>query len=243
VLRYLVRIWDDWLKKHPRARTLPAILPVVLHHSKSGWTAPVVFEDLLDLDAATRPLVAEHLPRFRFLLDDLSEQADEAIKARAMSAVGRLALWCLRNGRDHPERILRDLGRWADLLREVHRAPHGAAALQAIFRYLLLCNERLTAKRLGAAVARTVSKEAEDEVLTAGERLIRRGHRKGLVEGLAKGEAKGQRKMLLEMLRERFGRLPKTAVARIDAAEPKQLTRWARRTLTASSLRELLSDG
>ncbi len=94
LLGYLVRIWEDWLKKHPRARRLPAILPVVLHHSKKGWTAPVAFEDLIDLDAGTRTLLGDQLPRFRFLLDDLSEQADDAIKERAMSALGRLALWC-----------------------------------------------------------------------------------------------------------------------------------------------------
>jgi hypothetical protein len=234
LLRYLVRIWDDWLKKHPRARRLPAILPVVLHHSKKGWTAPLAFEDLLDLDAGTRTLLGDQLPRFRFLLDDLAEQADDAIKERVMSALGRLALWCLKNGRDHPERILNDLARWADLVQEVYRAPHGAAALQAIFRYLLETNARLTAKRLGAAVAQTLGKDVEEQVLTAGERLRREGRREGVQQG--------RRAILLQQLRARFGPLPKTAVAQVETAEPKQLTRWARRVLTAPTLRDVL-DG
>jgi predicted transposase YdaD len=50
LLAYMVRIWEAHLKSEPEARRLPAIIPVVLHHSRSGWTAKVAFEDLLDVD-------------------------------------------------------------------------------------------------------------------------------------------------------------------------------------------------
>ncbi|MEP7120692.1 MAG: Rpn family recombination-promoting nuclease/putative transposase [Byssovorax sp.] len=53
LLRYEVRIWERWLREHPGARTLPVILPVVLHHSVDGWTGSTAFEDLLDVDGAT----------------------------------------------------------------------------------------------------------------------------------------------------------------------------------------------
>jgi hypothetical protein len=49
--------------------------------------------------------------------------------------------------------------------------------------------------------------------------------------------------MLLQQLRTRFGPLPKTAVARVEAAEPEQPTRWARRILTATTLRDVLDSG
>ena len=51
LLCYLVAIWKGYRAQHPRARKLPAILPIVVHHSPTGWTAPVAFEDLLDADA------------------------------------------------------------------------------------------------------------------------------------------------------------------------------------------------
>ena len=38
LLRYMIRIWEDFLKSHPGARRLPVILPVVLHHGEGGWT-------------------------------------------------------------------------------------------------------------------------------------------------------------------------------------------------------------
>ncbi|KYF63223.1 hypothetical protein BE11_46980 [Sorangium cellulosum] len=33
LLEYMVRIWKGHLERHPRSTRLPAILPVVLHHS------------------------------------------------------------------------------------------------------------------------------------------------------------------------------------------------------------------
>lgn len=79
----------------------------------------------------------ELVPRFRFLLDDLGLESDAALQHRAMSALGRLSLWCLRNART-PEQIVDGMGRWMDLVREVHRAPNGMAALVTIWRYVLL---------------------------------------------------------------------------------------------------------
>src|ERR1700677_1771199 len=94
LLCYLVAIWKGYRAQHPRAKTLPAILPIVVHHSSTGWTAPVAFEDLLDA-------LGPYVPRFRFLLDDLSTQTDADLRARTqMTAGGRVAILSLKHGRD-----------------------------------------------------------------------------------------------------------------------------------------------
>lgn len=38
LLRYMVRIWEDFLKNQPDAKRLPPIVPVVVHHGAAGWT-------------------------------------------------------------------------------------------------------------------------------------------------------------------------------------------------------------
>ena len=50
VLRYMVRIWDNWLAKpeNKNAKTLPPIFPIVMHHGEAGWQAAV---DLVELYA------------------------------------------------------------------------------------------------------------------------------------------------------------------------------------------------
>src|SRR5262249_34875798 len=99
ILRYLVRVWEAWLKEHEEAKRLPAIVPVVLHHSETGWTGATAFEQLLDLEAEALAELGVYVPRFAFLLDDISHESDEALRARSMTALGRLVLYCLRNAR------------------------------------------------------------------------------------------------------------------------------------------------
>ena len=81
-----------------------------------------------------------HVPRFRFILEDVSHETDEALRARAMTALARLSLWCLRHARE-PWELVDRLGGWMDLLREVRAAPHGAAALVLVMRYIFATNE------------------------------------------------------------------------------------------------------
>ncbi len=85
LLQYETRIWSQFLEMNPSARSLPAIIPVVVHHSEGGWTSATCFEDLLDLDEEMRPLLRPFLPSFRFLLDDVSASRDEDLQARATS--------------------------------------------------------------------------------------------------------------------------------------------------------------
>ena len=64
VLLYGTRLWEQHLRDHPRALKLPVVLPVLLHHSRRGWTAATAFEDLIDAEGAVREAVARYVPRF-----------------------------------------------------------------------------------------------------------------------------------------------------------------------------------
>jgi hypothetical protein len=231
LLRYMVRIWEFFLKDQADARRLPAILPVVLHHSETGWTAPTTFEAVLDVGDAVLPELAAYVPRFGFVLDDISHEPDTALRARAMSALGRLSLWCLRNART-PDELVDGMGRWVDLVQEVRRAPGGAAALAAIWRYIFLVAERLGPREVVTRLTATIEGEAQEDLVTAGEQLIEQGRLQGLQEG--------QRRMLLKQLRARFGALPEDATARVNRADAAELDLWSDRVLTAPSLAEVL---
>jgi hypothetical protein len=55
LLGYQVRIWDRWRADHPRARTLPMIVPIVMYHGASPWPEARSFDALLDVPAGLRP--------------------------------------------------------------------------------------------------------------------------------------------------------------------------------------------
>ena len=248
LLRYEVRIWERWLRDNPNAHKLPVILPVVLHHSVDGWTGSTAFEDLLDVDAATLADLAPHIPRFQFVLEDISHETDEALRARAITALARLSLWCLRHARE-PWELVDRLGGWLELVGEVRRAPHGVAALVLIMRYIFLTNERDEPEELVARLLAVVGEEGKEEIMTAGEKLIERGREQGLKQGLEqglelgieRGLELGRRALLLDLLRERFGELPDAAVARVTAAGMAELQAWSKRVLTAPGLDDVFA--
>ncbi len=229
LLRYMVRVWEAHLARHPDARRLPAILPVVLHHSDTGWKASVAFEELLDLDPEALAAMAEHIPRFRFVLDDISAEPDEALRARAMTALGRLVLWCLRHGRQ-PKELVRRLSGWLDVVREVRQAPSGRAALGLVWRYILTVSGPRRPEELLRRLLAAAGPESQEEIVSVADWLEERGR------------LNGQRSMLLKQLRVRFGALPETEVARVQAATAEQLERWTERVLSAVSLAEVLAE-
>ena len=234
LLRYMVRIWDEHLRTNPTAARLPAILPLVLHHSAEGWTSPTDFHALLDLDADTLPLVAAHVPSFRFLLDDVSAETDESLRARAMTALGRLLLFCLRHGRE-PARFLQEIARWLGLVAEARAAPGGPEALQLIWRYIVTANNPADPQELVKQFLAVVGKEEESEIMSIADWYEERGLQAGLKTGA--------RNALLRQLRARFGALPEAAASRIEVADTAQLDIWLDRVLTAASLDEALGDG
>ena len=69
------------------------------------------------------------------------------------------------------------------------------------------------------------------------------GRREGQREGQREGERMGRRAVLLKMLRLRFGELPATVVARVEAAEVQELDVWAERFVTAARLEDVLGPG
>lgn len=231
VLRYMVRIWDGWLAEHDEAY-LPVIVPIVLHHSDSGWTGAVALEEILDVSRDMLVGLGPHVPRLTFLLDDLTNQTDEALRARTMTALGQSVLWCLRDGRKHGE-IARRLERWADAVIEVLRSPSGLAAFSALMRYILSVTE-LTVEDLQRSVLATLGEEVKDAMKTTGERLRE--------EGRLVGRLEGQREILLRQLRLRFGDLPTALEARVQSASGDELEAWSEHFVTAKTLAEVFGN-
>jgi hypothetical protein len=233
LLGYLVALWKGYRAQHPRAKKLPAILPIVVHHSATGWTAPVAFEDLLDADAELLDALGPHIPRFRFLLDDLSSQTDAALRSRPqMTAGGRVAILSLKHGRDPIAVRIR-------VLSPDGRSPAARDVLASVLRYILETS-RAEPATLRELLARQVGREAAEEIMTTAELLRREGEARGEARGEAKGELRGKRGALLLLLRQRFGGLPAAAVASIDSAGADELDVWFTRVLTAPSLDAVL---
>ena len=171
------------------------------------------------------------MPRFRFVLEDISHETDEALGARAMTALARLCLWCLRHARE-PDVLVDQLRAWIDLVREVRRAPDGAGALLRILRYIFEVSAPPQPEELIARLAAAVGDEFKEEIVTAAEQLMERGRQRGAEQG--------GRDLLLLILRQRFGVLPETVIARVAAADLALIHEWGTRVATAPTLDDVL---
>jgi len=235
LLGYQVRIWERWRTDHPRAKTLPVILPIVMYHGTTPWSEARSFDELLDALGGMRPAVDPYLVRFAYLLHDLSEISDDELRGGAMlTALTRLVAMCFKYARTRAD-FLQILGRWMDVVREVIRAPHGLEALAQVMRYILEVNEHVEPKELQGLLERNLGPEAKDAIMTAGQRLIEQGRQQGIQEG-----AQG---LLLRLLRQRFGDEVNAQVEhRIAAASAGQIDAWSTRVISAATLSELFAD-
>jgi predicted transposase/invertase (TIGR01784 family) len=230
LLQYMVRIWERHHQAHPQSKRFPPIVPVVLHHSRSGWSASTTFEGLLDVDEATLEALGEHTVRLRFVLDDLSKATDESLEARAMSALGRVVLWCLRHARE-PDELIQRLRGVHDLLAEVRRTSAGREALQMIWAYILAVHENKpqnNPEEVMAQLMEAAGDEAKEEFVSMADWLREQGREQG------------ERKILLKQLRLRFGEIEEAVAERVRAAGVEQVERWAELVLTARTLEEAL---
>lgn len=224
LLRYMVRIWEHWLKDHEQAQVLPAIVPIVLYHGDERWSAPRRFDALFDVPEAVRPALTEYLVRFAYVLDHLTEIPDDQLRTR--SPMTALVDLCLKHA-GRGAQFVAILSQSGDLMREVRGTHDGREAFRFVVSYILIVHDAKHRQALTAVLEREIGPEAKDIIMTIAEQFIQQG----------------ERGLLLRQLRKRFGaQVNANTEHRIAAASSEQIALWAERVLSAATLAESLAD-
>lgn len=233
MLEYLVAIWNRYVREHPKTEVLPAVTPMVVHAHPHGrrWHTPTELADLIDIDPATRDALGAHLPRFRFLLDDLTACDVPTLRARELTPAARVMLVLLKiaAGNQHLDADLLPL---LGDLRALLAAPGGTNDLECVVTYILTVGET-SCTDLGTVIDR-LGPHAKEIIVTTAQRLR--------AEGKAEGEASGRAETLLEILLLKFGPLPTDTVATVRAADTARLRLWTARVLTADNLDAVFNE-
>jgi hypothetical protein len=238
MLGYVVRIWERYLRRFPRARYLPPVLPVVIHHGKNGWTAPRRSNELLRPSPDDLLEMRDIVPAMSLLVDDLGTVSNSALRARALAPFPAVALTALRDAR-RPGRILPSLRAWPDALRAILRTPDGARAFEQLFRYIALVAKDLALPELENEITDLVP-QAEKHIMTIAKQLRNEGFRDGRDQGFRDGRDQGfkdgRADMLVNLLELKFGALRDSYRKRIARADVTTLDLWSKRILTAPAL-------
>jgi predicted transposase YdaD len=235
LLRYMVRIWEQVLSQKPVPVELPVIIPVIVHHSESGWTAATRFQELFGLVVNEDAVLRRLTPDFEAVVDDISHRSDAELRARDLSPQALLGFLFLRDGR-REGRVLEELEAWADLIRAVLATPNGRSVILQLLSYLTKVAPNLGLKELAERVRRTIP-ETEEVVMTLAEQLIQQGRNEERTEGRTR-----QCRMVRRQLELKFGPLSDDSLSRLDAADEDGLERYAERVLTAATINEVLCD-
>jgi predicted transposase YdaD len=234
---YMWRHWEQLVRDEPGRKTLPPIIPVLIHHSDTGWTAPTCFEDVVLTGEALRAAALPYVPRFQMKLVDVSGGPSGGLVDAALTALGRVVLWCLSVAGDR-KRLEAEIDGMVAELNALFAAPAGIDALIAVLRYLVATHSKLSAAKIAKMLETTAQKGQKEVTMDVLDELKREGR----VEGRREGRVEGAARMLLAQLTARFGAVPADARERILAATEPMLTRWSLRVLTAPTLAAVLGS-
>jgi hypothetical protein len=223
LLTYMVRIWDDQLKKQGRAGRLAPILPVVLAQDKDRWKTSSRFQDLFTFPEAIRKTARACTPDFSFRLLQLADMAYEDIHG---TPEGILTLRSLKA--EPLGELLRSEVWDRDLITGVSREW-----VERFFRYVL--NADVDRELFKARVSSQGSAVLNSAAMTLAEQFRQegrqQGQREGRQEGRQEGELLSRRRALQDVLEARFGEIPAGMVEALatvsDVTRLEKLLKWA----------------
>ena len=191
LLRYRVRIWEQWLKDG-NSGPLPVIVPVVFYHGADRWTAKRQFAETV----AEMPELRRYVPTCEYHLVDVSGYPDEALRGAVILHVALLTFKYIFR-----EELGERLPGILALLRELEGGSSGLDFIRSLLRYLAQAagTDRLSETTLRQAVTQALS-EGEETMMTIAEQWVQQGWQKGWQEGLD-----SERQLLLRLVRKLFG--------------------------------------
>ena len=229
MLGYLWRIWIDRSQKR-EATALPPIIPILVSHADGGWTGPLRFSDLFGDTLARFPELADFVPDFVAVLEDLQQRDDASLRAVALQPGVVLTLVALRDGRRAD--VVASLRKHMRELRALADLRDAVMLLEQLVTYLLTTAQDL---RLADFHAILTEVSAEDVLPTIAEELRNQGRIEGRAEGL--------RETVRMQLGVKFGELSAAHERRIDDAAVDELEQFGKRLVLADSIEAVLGRG
>lgn len=234
-----VRIWDDWRARHPRAKRIPVVLPLVLYHGERPWTEPMELRDLLEASAADRAAFEPYLPGLRIHLTDLTAIPDEEIRTGVRGEAAVLALSMLSMKHSRGRGLIGRLFESANLIADVARQPTGLRALETLLHYwFATADEGLTPDRFRELLRAAELDRSEETIMTLADKLRREGRKEGHAQGLRDAMESN----LLRVLETRFGDVPGERRNQVRDAGLDDLSRWFDRALAESDLEAVFGE-
>lgn len=179
LLRYMLRIWEEFRRNQPQAAKLPLIVPVVLAQNSQPWELSHEFGALFDVPPELSSEARSFVPDFTFQLVQLAELPFEKIVG---TPAGILVLRTLK-----AEQLEQLLGAevWDESI--IQRA---LPTFEMVLRYILSQTE-IDKTAFAGRVAAIQSPDIKDIAMTLAQQFRQEGHQEGHQEGRQEGRQEG----------------------------------------------------
>jgi len=184
-LKYMVRIWELYLKQNKKAESLPVIIPIVIYHGPRKWEVDKRFILFFDAPGYLR----DYIPDFNYRLYDISHVPDEEIKGAVLLRVLFMTLKYVFT----PELNYKLREEIFPLFLELKDKKKGTEYLEVLLRYLTRSARGLPEKELNESVTQ-LFEEGGDLMQTIAEKWKREGIKIGEKRGEKRGEERGEKR-------------------------------------------------
>jgi len=229
LLRYMVRIWELWLREHGRTKRLPLIIPVVVAQNRRVWRINPQFSALFGPPEAIAPF-RQYLPDFSYRLIQVAAIPFDAIRGTPDGIFVLRVLKAERSGELLGPHI------WDhQLLRLIKN--------EIFQRFLVYLHSRsnIDRRRLGRIIQSLPDPAMRRTALTLAEQFRMEGREEGREEGRSQGREEGSlrasQRLVLDALDLRFGPVPAGLREAIESiSNPEKLRSLLRAAIVADSL-------
>jgi hypothetical protein len=244
VLEYVVQIYKGqsraWDQRHPSREgfRMQPVLPIVFYTGMVGWAA---LSQLTELIEGGREDFADVLPQLRPLFLSLPAIPDSELE-RDGGFLGWV-LELLRKRTAPAEEFRAEVARVVSHLEEMAEGERDRWLMLLSYIQAMIYHDRAVSESepLREMIVRSVRTDTRrKELQTMTQTIAEALREEGREEGVRMGELQSRREMLLELLRTRFGRVPRTIERVIRTTDDiSQLKTWIVNFATAKTLADV----
>lgn len=179
LLRYMLNIWNDKSCQKQKDK-LPIIIPLVVYHGKAMWNAELKLSELIQGFDKLPEGVKKYVPDYEYILYNISKYSDDEIKGNVKL---RIFLKVLRDifGKDY-DGFIETIGESIKALDKLEEQNKGIEYFETFIRYIMNARNDIKISKV-YDIAKDISVERSEKVMTIAEELINQGMEKGIEQG------------------------------------------------------------
>jgi len=234
LLKYVIKLYDNYLKQNKGAKKLPVVIPILFYHGEKNLNIDNRFSYLFD---SPPDFLLKYIPDFEYVLVDVTKKSEEELKKIKAISLPLLFLKNIFN---------KDAAKFGKLLEELYRFYNVEKNRDDIIFYLsyIIYGARNIApeelgkilEQKGGDIMPSLAKKIYDEGRMEG---INEGMQKGMQRGMQRGKIDALKEALIDMVEIKFTKITKNILNKIQKTENiEQLVLIKNKLKKAKSLRD-----